>query len=307
MERILHSYPSIYNLGHKAIATILDGNVFVEEKVDGSQFSFGNIDGELCCRSKGKQIIIDAPEKLFSKAVDTARLVFPMLKPGWVYRAEYVSKPKHNTIAYGRVPKDFLVIFDICPALETYLGPEEKRVEADRIGLESVPFFFAGKISSIDMFKDLLRTDSFLGNTKVEGIVIKRYDMFLADKKVAMAKYVSEEFKEKHGAAWKLSNPTKLDIIQSLILELKTEARWTKAIQHLKEAGELEDSPRDIGKLIKEIPVDILKEEEEHIKDILFKYAWKQIQRAVVSGFPEFYKEHLAKKAFEGKDENTTQ
>jgi len=36
----LNSYPSIYNLGHHAIATLLDAPVLVEEKVDGSQFSF---------------------------------------------------------------------------------------------------------------------------------------------------------------------------------------------------------------------------------------------------------------------------
>ncbi len=36
-----HSYPKIYGLGHKAITELLSDNVMVEEKIDGSQFSFG--------------------------------------------------------------------------------------------------------------------------------------------------------------------------------------------------------------------------------------------------------------------------
>jgi ATP-dependent RNA circularization protein (DNA/RNA ligase family) len=35
------SYPSIYALGHRAIRELFDGPVVVEEKIDGSQFSFG--------------------------------------------------------------------------------------------------------------------------------------------------------------------------------------------------------------------------------------------------------------------------
>ena len=43
----LLSYPKVYNLGHKAITDLLLDPIIVEEKVDGSQFSFGMIDGQL--------------------------------------------------------------------------------------------------------------------------------------------------------------------------------------------------------------------------------------------------------------------
>jgi hypothetical protein len=36
-----HSYSSIYALGHKALAELFMEPVLIEEKVDGSQFSFG--------------------------------------------------------------------------------------------------------------------------------------------------------------------------------------------------------------------------------------------------------------------------
>jgi len=44
---MLHSYPSVYAIGHKAIEEIFLGPVLIEEKIDGSQFSWGIIDGEL--------------------------------------------------------------------------------------------------------------------------------------------------------------------------------------------------------------------------------------------------------------------
>jgi len=45
---------------------LFDGEVTIEEKVDGSQFSFGLIDGELQCRSHNQQLVIDEPEKMFA-------------------------------------------------------------------------------------------------------------------------------------------------------------------------------------------------------------------------------------------------
>src|SRR5277367_5153959 len=82
-----HSYPSIYNLGHRAIETLLNEPVYVEEKIDGSQFSFGvDFEGQLRVRSKGAVMHVDAPEKMFKLAVATAQHLKPDLVCGWTYR-----------------------------------------------------------------------------------------------------------------------------------------------------------------------------------------------------------------------------
>ena len=65
-----HSYPKVWNLGHPSVDEIFKDDVIVEEKVDGSQFSFGRFqyeDGEtrLRIRSKGCEMILDAPQKMF--------------------------------------------------------------------------------------------------------------------------------------------------------------------------------------------------------------------------------------------------
>src|SRR3990167_7209919 len=101
MDR-LYSYPSIYSIGHKAIEDLFSSPVLIEEKLDGSQFSMSLVDGQLLCRSKNQQIVVDEPEKMFSKAIETAKSLD--LHPGWIYRCEYLRAPKHNTLAYDRVP-----------------------------------------------------------------------------------------------------------------------------------------------------------------------------------------------------------
>ena len=83
-----------------------------------------------------------------------------------------------------------------------------------------------------------------------------------------------------------------------MALVYKTPARWQKSVQHLKEAGQLEDSPRDIGKILKEISTDVLKECEQEIKEELFRAAWPKISRIIIAGFPEFYKSELLNKQF---------
>lgn len=144
-------------------------------------------------------------------------------------------------------------VFDISVGLEEYLVPEVKKSECERIGLECVPILFRGFINDPSSIVELLQTISVLGGQKVEGIVIKNYRRFGIDKKILIGKYVSEAFKEVHGAEWKEANPTKTDIVNHLIASYKTPVRWNKAIQHLREAGKLTDSPKDIGLLIKEV------------------------------------------------------
>lgn len=295
-----HSYPKVYALGHRAITELLLDPVIIEEKIDGSQFSFGIFNGEIKCRSKGQQLIIDAPEKLFSQAVDTVKELAPMLRDGWTYRAEYLKTPKHNTIKYDRIPAKHLIVFDINIGNECYLSREDKQAEAARLGLEIVPFFFSGMLESPDQLAELMDRDSCLGGEKLEGVVIKNYMRFATDGKAMIGKYVREGFHERNSAEFRKSNPKSKDIIGNLIDTYRTDARWEKAVQHLAESGRLELDPRDIASLIKETQRDTLEECEAEIRDALFKWAWPQIQRGITGGLPEWYKAKLMERQFGG-------
>jgi hypothetical protein len=296
-----HSYPSIYAVGHKAVSDLIGSVCNIEEKVDGSQFSFGVFGGEIRVRSKGKQMEVDAPEKMFALAVDYVKSSVSFLKDGWTYRGEFLAKPKHNTLAYSRVPKNNIIIFDINTGHEEYLSYDEKASEAERIGLECVPLLGSARLETFEQLKTFLETDSVLGGQKVEGVVLKpiQYDVFGKDKKVLLAKYVSEAFKEIHNKEWKASNPNGLDIIAIIGESLRTDARWEKAVQHLKDNGVIEGSPRDIGKLIKEVQQDIDKECREYVAGELLKWAMPKVTRLALRGLPEWYKEKIATEQIE--------
>lgn len=295
-----HSYPSVYALGHPAIAELLWDAVLVEEKVDGSQFSFGLFaDGYRAC-SKGAQLNLIAPDRMFKKAVEIIQTL--PLREGWTYRAEYLTKPKHNALAYDRVPRLHLIVFDINTGHEEYLAWEAKAEEAERIGLESVPKLLEGRIEDTQHFRTLLDTVSVLGGQKVEGIVVKNYARFGRDKKALIGKFVSEAFKEVHAASWKAENPSSRDILDRLTDTYRTPARWQKALQHLREAGQIEGSPRDIGLLIREVAPDIEKECADEIAAKLWAWAWPHIRRGVVRGLPEWYKEQLLALQFAPKE-----
>ena len=306
----LHSYPSIFNFGHKMVAGLLEGPVYVQEKVDGSQFSFG-LDGEgnVVTRSKGAEVFLETADKLFKSAVTYVHSIKDKLTPGYTYRGEVLYKPKHNTLAYDRVPKNNVVLFDINNGDESYLPYSNVIVEAERLDLEVVPLLYAGMVRSADELREFLKTQSFLGGQSIEGVVIKPigYGLFGLDKKALMGKYVSEAFKEIHHGEWKKNNPTQSDVLEKVGLIYKTPARWNKAIQHLREAGQIEDSPRDIGKILAEIQKDTLKECENEIKEELFKAAWPKIGRILTSGFPEWYKNELLNKQFEGVKNETAE
>lgn len=301
-----HSYPSIFALGHRYVSELLLDDVLVEEKVDGSQFSFGVFIEEgglrLRVRSKGAEINTIAPDKMFSKGVAFVKSIENYVHVGWTYRGEYLQKPKHNALAYDRVPTNNIILFDINTGHEEYLSYEAKAEEAARLGLEVVPKVYEGKIEDVTQFRGLLDRVSILGGQKIEGVVVKNYARFGQDKKILIGKFVSEAFKETHAREWKAENPTRGDIVEKLIASLKTDARWHKAVQHLRERGVIEDSPRDIGHIIKEVPLDVEKEESDYIKEKLYEYAWPQIRRGVTSGLPEWYKQQLLARQFETQE-----
>lgn len=295
---MLASYPKVWNLGHPHIADLFLDDVTIEEKIDGSQFSFGVVGGVLKCRSKGVELLVDAPDQMFAAGVHVARELAPNLKEGWVYRGEYLRVAHHNALAYDRIPKQHIVLFDIMTGMEEYASAEAKTVEAERLGLECVPVFYSGRVAALDEFKSLLDRTSMLGGAKMEGVVIKSRTRFGKDGKPLFGKYVSEAFREVHKSSWKEKNPGGKDIVQILIAKYRHPGRWTKAVQHLREAGKLQNDPKDIGALMKEFHLDLEAECSAEIAETLLKWALADIKRGAARGLPEWYKEQLAKAQF---------
>lgn len=67
----------------------------ISEKVDGSQFSFGKINGNLRIRSKGAQLYINNPETMFKEGIEYVNSIKDELPEDIVFYCEYLKKPKH--------------------------------------------------------------------------------------------------------------------------------------------------------------------------------------------------------------------
>lgn len=293
-----HAYPKVWALGHRAIQDILKGPVLCQEKIDGSQISWGVFGGVLRIRSRGTELVLDAPDKMFQVAVDELRTRQHLLEDGWTYRGEFLRGPHHNALAYDRVPKGHIALFDINYGEESYAAYAIVRDQANLLGFDVVPLIYEGMIDDPQQIHAMLDRVSILGGAKIEGVVVKRYDLWTAEGKAAMGKYVSEAFKEVHKQTWTTSNPKAGDILQMLCTQYHAEARWEKAVQHLRDTGQLQDDPHDIGPLIKAVQRDLVEECEPEIKDTLWKWASAHVLRSATAGLPEWYKAQLLERAF---------
>lgn len=298
MEFNLGSYGKIYASGNKFVQSVFNGPVVIQEKVDGSQFSWCLNNGELYFRSRKQQMRPFAYEGMFAAGIKAIEEIKDLLTPDVIYRGEYLSKPKHNALTYDRIPLRNIILFDI-EAIEDgpecYYGPELVQKEAERLGMECVPTYYEGIVTDVEkqVLPFLKEKTPILGGKFIEGVVIKNYERPTEDGHFMKAKIVAEDFKEVHSHEWKKANPSSKDIVQSIVDSYRTEPRWEKSIQHLRDDEILQDAPQDIGPLIKAVNQDILEECKEEIKDTLFNHYWKDISRGITKGLPEYYKRKL--------------
>lgn len=72
-----------------------------------------------------------------------------------------------------------------------------------------------------------------------------------------------------------------------------TSSRWHKAVERLRDEGQIEDSTKDIGKIIQEVHRDMDKECKEMIAEELYQDARKKIMTAACQGLADWYKDRL--------------
>ncbi len=286
------------------VQDIWKGNIIVEEKIDGSQFRIEIDDqGNIQCGSRTQELgLLDS---MFKKGVDEMVEVFnnyraPKGTITYIY-GEYLSKPKQNTIAYARVPKHNVIIFDV-KENNKFLLYQQKKTFADRFDLECVPILWSGdgREFTSEVQDEILKKESILGHQSgfkhIEGIVVKAYDRYYNfneypqykdnDFPWLSCKIVNDEFKEKN----KEENPNRGQKLQTLKDAYRTEARVIKAIQHCKEQGLIKGEMSDLQYIIPEMSKDIVEENKEDIKNALWRMFGKEIVGYAVKIAPQVYK-----------------
>lgn len=291
------AFPKILHIGDKQISSLFDGEVEITEKVDGSQFGFGKENGRLFARSKGKEQDLDNPDMMFIKGVEYVKSIEDLIPDNYTFYGEYLQKPKHNTLAYDRVPKNHIALFGVYnQETREFLGSDSIQQWATRLGVDQIPVLHTGSSTPEEVLKIVKERVSYLGGQNIEGVVVKAYKPWLflnqIPTSVMSGKYVTEEFKEVHNKNWKAENTGK-GKLEVAISQYRSEARWNKAVQHLRDDGRLTESPKDIGELIKEVRKDISQEEKENIKGQLWSIFKNDFLGYATSGLPQWYKEKL--------------
>ena len=263
-----------------------------QEKVDGSMFAFGYIDGALRCRSKRNQINLESPDSFFQIAVDYIKSIEDKIAKyeNRIFYCEYLQKPKHNVLAYDKTPKNNLMMFD-CYDIDRKIFVYINEF-ADALGIDSAPVL--ADSYNAKKIKNLLELESYLGGQKIEGVVVKSYNYGDETEQIKVAKYVSPRFKEIQKGRKPKTKITTEEMLKEFFDLFKNENRWAKALIHLKEQNLITGEVEDIPKLIKEIQRDVLDEEEQYIKSYLYKMFKKSICITAVKGCAEWYKDKLA-------------
>ncbi len=290
---MIKEFPKIFSIGTKYILDIFDGPVEITEKIDGSQFSFAKIADGLYFRSKGQELYDPAIPKMFMEGVKYLKSISDDIPPGLVFYCEYLQKPRHNALKYNRTPDNHLALFAVRNFSDGSFDTEfTMKGYAGKLGIDYVPVLYYGTINAPLEIMDFMQKESYLGGAKIEGVVVKNYakDLILGGhvSPIMCGKFVSEEFKEVNQKSFKdNSGKNKFEEYKD---SFRTEARWQKAVQHLRDAGTLTGDPKDIGPLIREVVTDIEAEEGENIKEWLYKNYRAEILRKSTAGIAEWYK-----------------
>lgn len=324
----IRKYPEIYNLGHRALSHLFDNEIEISEKFDGSQFRIfldketifevgtKNTEGLELFKSRIEMTKSKNKHDMFDIAVEQAEKLKPELQDiineynlnGITTYIEYLQQKHHNVLTYNRVPQNNFYLFgttywtdDIVKNLKTDFLIKL----ANRLDIEAVNVLYQGKIDNQDELKKLLETESILGGTKIEGIVIKNYqksypiDLLSTEQYVGFplaGKLVREEYKEVQRGEW--SKQKKINNIEGITETYLTDARFLKSIQHLRDENKLEFEKRDLAILIPEVLKDLLSEEKEHIDKIVLNKFYEEFRRRLSNFVVRHYNDYLLNEQF---------
>jgi len=307
----LKKYPKIYEIGHSALVKLFDGPVEITEKVDGSQFRIYFSQEEFDVGSKNQTgLEVVSSNKMFELACTEAKKIYKegrwkKLGKEVTLFCEYLYKNKSNTLTYDTIPSRHFYLFGAIID-EKHQTTKELIGIAKLLGIDPPNVLFEGEIKSKEQLEKLMKTESYLGGTIIEGIVIKNYTQTYPIDLLSTAhyvgfplagKFVCPAFREKNDRNWARKKESKG--VDGLCKMYLTEQRFLKAVQHLKEEGKLEFQKKDLKYLIPEFYNDLISEEKENITKKIMDEVFEELKRRATNFVVHQYIDYLAKRQFE--------
>ena len=285
-------------------------NWYIQEKIDGSQFSFSTHITENKDKKQIREMVYtcgnterNSDAALFKKAITVLEILKYNFTPDLVYHAEMITSKRHNIVEYERMPHHFVVVYDISNEKQ-YFSIEEMIKECQRAGLEFVPAIYTNTNPEVnphekclELIKDIEegRLLSILGG-KPEGVVLKcsRFVNLKGETVNTKIKYVTSLFKEiRHVKKPTRTRQSIAEFISWVGEHFNLPARFAKGRQHLEIRHNItKDTPNYYEHLCKELDSDLIKEQSDLIQAFIENEyrIWKKPKNIEAFKEEELYK-----------------
>jgi len=281
-------YQHVERFGTEEVKGINDGEVYIFPKIDGTNGSVWFDDGAIHCASRNRELSLDNDNQGFMKWVVENSDKFIILfneYPHWRLYGEWLVP--HSLKTYRKDAWRKFYVFDVMDG-EKYIPYSAYDVELDTSQIDFIPALATGENLSEESFLKACEHNTFLieENSGVgEGVVIKNYDYKNRHGRVAWAKVVRNEFKDKHKSAM---GPTVLmekdHVEQKIVNEFVTEHFVEKVFEKIKNENNGEWHTKFIPKLLAITFYDLVREESwNFVKKYKNPFIdFKQLQRFTV-------------------------
>ena len=307
----MNKYPKVLHVGAPLVATIFDDEVEISEKADGSQCRINLTDEYAMVCSKNQ---CPADGGMFSIAHEQGDRIWS--ETDWkqfgeevTLFCEFLKSEKHNTIKYDRVPKNHLYLFGAIVD-DVHMKTGDLREIAAVVEVDPPNIMYEGKVDSAEELKEFMTHDSYLGGSKVEGVVIKNYNRTYDPLQVhsqefigypVAAKFVREDFKAANMKNWNLQ--TRVSCVDAVVERYFTGERFQKSIQHLGDEGKITYTKKDLQYLIPEFFNDLVDEKKEAMTNMIMAEVFKTIKKRADGFVVKAWIDHLTERQFDHGDE----
>lgn len=291
----IKKYMDIVRLGHKTTEGVIkEGDyITITEKIDGANSSF-TVDGDnIACYSRNTPLDEHNTLRGFYNWIQTTMLpIKEKLNSNYRYFGEWLVS---HSIPYRQECYNKFYLFSIYDdEKQEYLSDDIVKSEAEKLGLNTSPYFYEGKYQS---FEHLM---SFVGKTELalehgEGIVVKNVNYKDSYGKQIFVKLVHPKFAEVQKQKLP-KNPNIAQFESEFVGKYLTVARVEKLLNKLVDEGVLVEDYgiEDMGIILKNLGNrvydDLIKEEGNELGE---QFEEKDVRRSIGKKLPVYVKEIL--------------
>ena len=284
-------YPKIHRLGKEETDGILEGNVVVQEKVDGANCSIFWHEDEVRCGTRTRMLPKDESFNGFQEFVNERPLIAEFLRKNQdlALYGEWLVK---HTISYPNEMYRRVYLFDIYNTLDnTWANQAEVLKTAESLELEYPKLFAVGELTE-EAIKE------FVGKSHIapagEGVVIKHEGFVNKFGDHVYAKLVHEKFKESNAIVFGGNNKHSETYWEMYVVnKYCTVARVQKVMQKLQSESERRLDMEQTSQVAGTCYHDLITEEAWEIAKKVPALNFKKLQGLCMRKFIQIYHDIL--------------